>query len=58
MSTKFKINMRQFKEKWNVYSDNVKQYDIIINNKGIFITDYPDQYENWLLEFNIFYTKT
>ncbi len=49
------INMKQFKDKFIVYSDNVIVYESILINKGKFITLDIERYKYWLNEFNIFY---
>jgi hypothetical protein len=53
-----KINMKQFRNKFKVYSDNVNIYENIINSKGDIFTLNPNQYIHWLMQFNIFYTET
>jgi hypothetical protein len=52
------VNMKQLKSKWIVYADNVKFFEAITNAKGKFFTLDCRPYENWLNEFNIFYTIT
>lgn len=50
------VNMKQFKERFRVYSDNLKIFEMIELNKGSFFTFTPDIYMDALNEFNIFYT--
>ena len=50
------VNMKQFKERFKVYSDNVDIYESIIINNGSFITFNYKKYIDSLTDFNIFFT--
>ncbi len=50
------VNMKQFKERFKVYSDNIKIFEMIELTKGKFTTFAPEIYMDALNEFNIFYT--
>lgn len=55
-SGSFSINMRQMRDKWKPFSDNVKYQEKILENQGKFFTLDTRPYEDWLNEFNIYYT--
>lgn len=48
-----KVNMKDFKEKWKYYSDNVKYAEAISINKGKFTTLDVRPYVELLTEFGI-----
>lgn len=50
------VNMKQFKERFRVYSDNLKIFEMIEQSKGSFYTFCPSIYMDELNNFNIFYT--
>lgn len=50
------VNMKQFKEKFRVYSDNVKIFEAIEAAKGSFFTWSPEIYIDELTNQNIFFT--
>lgn len=52
------INMKQFREKYNVYSTNYGLHALILKSNGAITTLDPAPYLYWLNEFNIFYTLT
>lgn len=50
------VNMKQFKERFRVYSDNIKIFEMIELTKGVFTTFSPDIYIEELTNQNISFT--
>jgi hypothetical protein len=53
-----RVNMKQFRERWKTYADNVTVAERISETSGNFLTLCAAPYVLWLNEFNIFYTVT
>lgn len=52
----FKVNMKQFNKKFQVFADNLSIYEVIIESNGSFSTLTPKKYIACLTDFNIFFT--
>ena len=56
MSALIHINMKQFRERWRDYSDNIKFAETIRECNGHFWASDPRPYVDWLTDFNINFT--